>query len=448
MKKALLGLLVFVSAVSINAQIGINTDSLKIDYGKPKQYTIGAVQVVGAPNLDNNYILIVSGLTPGKKIKIPGNDISDAIKNLWKQGYFEDVQIGVESVQGDMVKLIIVVQERPRISRFSFTKGSVSKSEADDLREKIMLFKGKPLTDNSIQMTKNTITDFFVEKGYLDVKVTFESFPDTIMENSRKLEITVIKGPKVKIGMINIDGNQEFSDGKLYRKMKETKRKRWWDVFHSGKFLEGEYENDKDAILAEYLEKGYRDAKIVKDSIYRISPTRMAIDIKIDEGKKYYFRNITWVGNSKYASKDLNKVLAIKKGDVYNQAVLESRLYMNPNGTDISSLYMDDGYLFFSVTPVEVKVENDSIDLEIRIVEGKQATINKVTVVGNTKTNDKVILRELHTHPGQLFRRSDIIRSQRELAQLGYFDPEKMQVNPTPDAVNGTVDIEYVVEEK
>ncbi|MEW6467470.1 MAG: outer membrane protein assembly factor BamA [Bacteroidota bacterium] len=448
-RKPLFLFFILAPLLALHAQVVVTGDSLNLDYNKPREYSIGGVTVEGAPNLDQDYIKIISGLVPGKKIKVPGNDIAVAIQNLWKQGYFEDIQIYVTKVQGQNIFLAIQVKERPRLSKFSFVKGSVSKSEADDLREQIGLFRGKPVTDNSIQMARNTITAFFVEKGYPDVKVEFQPpVPDTTLANSVILYINIIKGPKVKIGKINIEGNSEFSDGKLRRKMKETKVKRWWDVFHSGKFLEGEFETDKEAILAKYLEKGYRDAKIVKDSIYRISPTRMGIDIRIEEGKKYYFRNITWVGNAKYASKDLSRVLAIKKGDVYNQAVLESRLYMNPNGTDVSSLYMDDGYLFFSVTPVEVKVENDSIDLEIRIVEGKQATINKVTVTGNTKTNDKVILRELHTHPGQLFRRSDIIRSQRELAQLGYFDPEKMDVKPTPDAVNGTVDIEYVVEEK
>ena len=230
--------------------------------------------------------------------------------------------------------------------------------------------------------------------------------------------------------------------------MKDTKRKLWWNVFNSGKLIEDDYEKDKQKILDKYKDKGLRDARIVKDSIYRISKTRCGVDIYIEEGRKYYFRKIEFVGNSKYDSKLLGKVLGIKRGDIYNQGTLDSRLYNSAAGTDLSSLYMDDGYLFFHIEPVEVQVEGDSIDLEIRMVEGKQATINKVTVIGNTKTNDRVIMREIRTRPGQLFRRSDILRSQRELAQLGYFDPEKMQVNPYPNAQNGTVDIEYVVEEK
>ncbi len=230
--------------------------------------------------------------------------------------------------------------------------------------------------------------------------------------------------------------------------MKDTKAKKWYKIFTGGKFMDSKYQADKLKVLAKYNDKGYRDATIVSDSVYRTGPSSMKIKITIDEGNQYYFRNITWIGNTKHTSAELNNILGIKKGDVFDQSALDERLFMNQSGRDVSSLYMDDGHLFFSVTPVEINVENDSIDLEMRIYEGKQARINKVTVSGNTKTNDRVIMREIRTKPGQLFSRTDIIRTQRELAQLGYFDQEKLGVNPKPNPADGTVDIDYTVEEK
>ena len=311
-----------------------------------------------------------------------------------------------------------------------------------------------------------------MNKSYNDVKVNVVKQKDEKLENNIVLFINVTKGNKIRIKDINLSGTKSIKKWKLRRTFKETKRRHWWNPFNSAKFDEDNYEKDKKALIAKYNEKGFRDAKIVHDSIYRIekqkvklnwkrsfrtfsikrdtinATKRMSIDITVEEGTKYYFRNITWVGNSKYSSKDLANVLSIKKGDIYDQSTLDQKLFSNPNGNDVTSLYMDDGYLFFNITPVEANVTNDSIDLEMRIYEGKQATISKVTVVGNTKTNDRVIMREIRTKPGQLFRRSDIIRTQRELSQLGYFDPEKMNVLPSPNQATGTVDIEYTVEEK
>ena len=296
--------------------------------------------------------------------------------------------------------------------------------------------------------TDTTISIEYSDPKEYEIGGVIVSGTDRVDNNVLILLSGLNPGDKIKINDITFHGNKEFAEEKLRRAMKETKRKRWYNIFNSSKYLEENYEKDKQKIIAKYNQKGYRDAKILKDSVYKVSENRLSIDITIDEGKKYFFRNVTWVGNTKYTSKELNTVLGIKRGDVFDQSLLDARLYMNPNGNDISSLYMDDGYLFFQVSPVEVLVDKDSIDMEMRIYEGKQAIINKVTVSGNTKTNDHVIMREIRTKPGQLFRRSDIIRSQRELAQLGYFDPEKLAVNPTPNQVTGTVDIEYVVEEK
>jgi len=420
--------------------------SKDISYSNPKEYTIGGITVTGTKHLDQNVLIMLSGLSVGDKIMVPGEKISDAVKKLWKQGLFSDISITVSKTQGDNIFFNLNLTERPRLSKFSFS--GVKKSEADDLREKIKLIKGKVLTEHLLITTENKVIEYFIDKGYLNTQVELVSKPDSSINNSIVLSIKVNKKEKIKINQVNIMGNTAFKEGKIKRLLKDTKEKSWYNIFSSSKFLESLYEVDKQKVIEKYNEKGYRDAKIVRDSVYKFDETTINIDLVISEGNKYYFRNISWAGNTKYTTKELNEVLGIKKGDVFNQTTLSTRLFMNPKGQDVSSLYLDDGYLFFSVTPVELLVENDSIDMEMRIYEGKQARINKITVKGNTKTNDHVIMREIRTKPGQLFSRSDIIRSQRELAQLGFFDPEKLNVNPTPDPQKGTVDIEYVVEEK
>ena len=372
--------------------------------------------------------------------------ISKAVSNLWKQGLFSDVKVVATKIQGKVIFLEIRLQERPRLSKFSF-KG-VSKSEADKIREKVRLERDKVVTENVLILTKNVVRDFYIEKGYMNVEVQVKEIADSAYLNHEILNIIVDKKQKVKIHNIDFEGNTEFKARKLKHAMKETKEKRWYKIFTSSKFIDENYQQDKAKIVAKYNDHGYRDARIVSDSVYKHSENLVNIKIKIDPGHKYYFRNMTWVGNTKHSSQELNSILSIKKGDVYDQSVLDNRLFMNQNGRDVTSLYMDDGYLFFQISPVEINVENDSIDLEMRIYEGKQAVINKVTVTGNTKTNDRVIMREIRTKPGQLFSRQDIIRTQRELAQLGYFDQEKLGVNPKPNPADGTVDIEYVVEEK
>ncbi len=436
-------------AFSINAQevTQLGGDSTDIDFSTPKEYVIGGVVVEGADHLDKGVLILLSGLANGDKVQVPGEKFSTAISNLWKQGLFEDVKF-TGHVQRDKIFVTIHVVERPRLAKFSL-KG-MTKSEADDVREKIKLYKGTVVTDRLVASTASKIKDFFVNKGHMDVKVSIKQEKVEKSDNAVILVINVDKGSMIRIKDINLVGTSSIKMWKLRRTFDETKRRFWWNPFNSGKFDEDNYEKDKKALIAKYNEHGYRDAKIVKDSIYRTpsSKKRISIDIVVSEGNKYYFRNVSWIGNSKYTAKTLAEVFGIKKGDTYDQAELEQKLFMNPNGNDISSLYMDEGYLFFNVNPVETMVTGDSIDLEMRIYEGKQATINKVSIVGNSKTNDRVILREIRTKPGQLFRRSDVIRSQRELSQLGYFDPEKMNVIPTPNQATGTVDIEYTVEEK
>ncbi len=424
-------------------------DSTYIDALKaPKKYRLAPLKIEGANFTDPSVIALLSGLTEGQEITIPGDKIADAIKALWKQSIFEDIQILQDKIIGKDIFLIIKVVERPRLSKFSF-KGGVKKSDADDIRNKIRLLKERVVTDYMLGTIKNTVHDFYLDKGYYHNVVTITQIPDpTTKAPHTIITINVEKNKKVRIQDVNIIGNTLLSDGKLRRKLKDSKPFRWYNPFNSGKYLEENLEKDLPNIVAKYNAKGYRDARIIKDTTYFVSPNRVAIDVTIDEGHKYYFGNFKWFGNSKYRSGQLDTILNIQPGDVYDQSKLEQKLYMNPNGFDVSSLYQDDGYLFFQINPQESNIHNDTIDFDILMYEGKQATINKVTIKGNDKTNDHVVYREIRTKPGQLFRRSDIIRTQRELSQLGYFDPEKLNVVPTPNPADGTVDIEYTVEEK
>lgn len=426
-----------------------NADSLMLDAVKsPKKYTIGGIRIEGADNSDKNVIRLLSGFVEGETISIPGDKVTDAIKALWKQGLFESIEVYKEKVIGNDVFLVIKVVERPRLSKFTF-KGDVRKTDADDIRNRIRLMKERVITDYLLGSIKNTVHDHFLEKGYYFNKVELITENDPTTKTPHViLTIKVDKGSKVRIKNVNIIGNTVLSDGKLRRKLKDSKAFRWYNPFNSGKYLEENLEKDLPAIVEKYNGKGYRDARVIKDTVYFVEPNRVNIDVTVDEGHKYYFGKFTWYGNTKYRGTQLDTIVNIKPGDVYNQSKLEQKLYMNPNGYDVSSLYMDDGYLFFNLTPQESNIHNDTIDYDIIIYEGKQATINKVTVKGNDKTNDHVIYREIRTRPGQLFRRSDIIRTQRELAQLTFFDPEKMNVVPTPNPADGTVDIEYTVEEK
>lgn len=436
----------FFAATALFAQPG---DSSLVDaFRNAKKYRIGGIDVQGADFTDKSVISLLSGLTQGEEITVPGDKITDAIKALWKQGIFEDIQIVQDKIIGNDIFLIIKVVERPRLSKFSF-KGDVKKSDADDLRGKIRLLTGRVVTDYMLGTIKNTVHDYYIEKGYYFNKVEIVQMKDS----SAKLPHTIVyirvnKGKKVRIREVNIYGNTVMSDGKLRRKLSDSKPLRWYNPFNTAKYLEENLEKDLPAIVQKYNSKGYRDARIVKDTVRFVSNKRVEIDITVDEGHKYYFGKFNWFGNSKYRSGQLDTILNIKPGDTYDQSKLEQKLYMNPNGYDISSLYLDDGYLFFQVNPTESRIHNDTIDFDVLMYEGKQATINKVTVKGNDKTNDHVVYREITTKPGQLFRRSDIIFTVRSLSQLGYFDPEKLEPKPIPNAADGTVDIEYTVEEK
>ena len=467
-KYLLIGILLLGIANISVAQIISSGNLSQIDYSHPKEYLIGGITVTGIKYLDQDVLINISDLKVGETIKIPGEGITKAIEKLWKQGLFSDVKIVATKIIENRIFIEIQLQERPRLSKFAIQ--GVKKSEADDIRDRIHLVRGNQITDNIITNTKINVREYFIDKGFYNVEVDITQKYDSNFVNSVILFIKVDPKKRVKIQNIRFHGNTKeaefkaqikeegysfiertrkiapFSDRKLRRKLKETKQKTWYNIFKSSKYVESNYKEDKKNIISKYNEKGYRDARIIKDSISVNNEKTLNLDIWIDEGEKYYFRNITWIGNTKYSSEFLKRYLGIKKGDIYNQALLDDKLFVSEQS--LSSLYLDDGYLFFNLTPVEVLVENDSIDIEMRLQEGKQARVNRVTVIGNTKTNDRVILREIRTKPGDLFRRSDIIRTQRELAQLGYFDPEKLNVTPKPDPTTSTVDLEYIVAEK
>jgi outer membrane protein insertion porin family len=421
-----------------------NVDSLQVtNYLSPKDYVIADVKVVGVKYLNPNHLTSISGLYKGQKITIPGNDISTAIKKYWKYGLFSDVQIIIAKTEGDNVWLEIHLTEQPRINSIVIT--GVNKSERDDLLEKIELKRGVQITDNLINNTKTIIQRHFVEKGFLNIQTTVTEEDDTSGNNRVNLHIDIKKNDKVKIQEIIFEGNELYTDKRLRRVLKKTKQ-RDWNIFKGSKYIQKDYIADKEKLIDFYNEAGYRDANLIKEELYPINEKRIGLKLYLFEGDKYYIRKINWVGNTKYPTELLNRVLGIKEKEIYNKKEVDKRL--NTDEDAVSTLYMDNGYLFFSVTPIEAKVDNDSVDLELRIYEGDPATINNVIIKGNTKTNEHVVRRELYTRPGELFSKTDLMRSYREIANLGHFNPENIGLNPIPNQADGTVDIEYTLEER
>lgn len=419
-------------------------DYLKVvDYNNPKVYEIADIAISGVKYLDRNALISISGLIIGTKITIPGDDITNALKKFWDHGLFGDAKIYITKIEGELVYLEIYLKERPRLSRFNIT--GIKKSEIEDIEEKLDLRRGSQVTDNTILNIETIIKKHFWEKGFFHTEVIIDQTLDTLLKNQVSLNIEVNKNKKVKINDIVFVGNDNFKDSKLRKTMKNTK-KRNWNIFKSSKFVSEEYETDKNALITFYNEKGYRDANITYDSLIDINEKRIILTMGIYEGRKYYFRDITWIGNTIYPSELLSAMLGIEKGDVFDNSLLEKRLFTDEDA--VNSLYLDYGYLFSSITPVEIQIENDSIDYEMRIYEGEQATINEVIITGNTRTNEHVVRREIRTVPGELFSKSDIIRTIRELAQLGHFDPEKIEPVPIPDPDNASVDLQYKLEEK
>ncbi len=472
----------------------LNADLLNIFNQKtPQKYKVASIKVTGNKSFDQTLLLSIADLNVGDEILIPGGDnFSKAITKLWAQNYFSDIQIYITSLQGNNINVEVAVTERPRLSNFYF-KG-IKKGEADDLNTKSGLVRGRVITENMKHTAVDAIKKYYAEKGFRNVSVDIDQRPDTTIQNSLALIFNIDKGTKVHVNDITFIGNAVKSSS-LKQQMKGTHEMSHLTLFpsvdtgglakpqttypfndylrkmgylsytqtkeiispylklnflSSSKFDEKKYEDDKDKIVDYYNSLGYRDASIAKDTQYYNNKGNMDIDIKVDEGHKYYFGNITWRGNTKYSDSLLTAILNIKKGDTYNADALNSKLgrTQSPEGGDISGLYMDDGYLFFRADPIETAVYKDTIDFEIQIVEGPQATIKNVRISGNEKTKDYVIRRELRTIPGEKFSRTDLIRSQREIANLGFFDPEKTNPNIVPNTDDGTVDINWALQEK
>lgn len=419
-----------------------------VDYTAPaREYEIADISVSGTTQYDPNILIGFSGLSVGQKIHIPGDEITNAVKKFWKQGMFNDVKILAQRFDGEKVYLGIVLQQRPKITSITFQ--GCKKSEREDLEPQIAFSRGGQYTTNLEDQTREVVAGYFHEKGYLNAAVRITAKPDISDKNAVAVEIAVSKGEKVKVKHIYFSGNQNLSRRKLNKAMKKTNETgKLYNIFRTKKFVRPLYEEDKKKIVERYNEVGYRDAFIVTDSVVPTpgKPNRVDVYVSIDEGDKYYIRSIKWVGNTIYPAQQLNDLLHINAGDVYDAKLMQDRLLNDEDA--VSNLYQDNGYLFSNIDPVEVSVVNDSIDYEMRVYEGRQAVINRVGINGNDRVYDHVVRRELRTKPGELYSKSDIMRTLREVAQMGFFDPEKMVPDITPDPENGTVDIDYNLESK
>jgi len=408
-------------------------------------YEVAGITVSGGKDLDPNVVIMLTNLRVGDNIQFPDPKISDAIRTLWRQQLFEDITFKVVSKSGKKVYLDIQLKELPKMSKYYIT--GVKKVWKDDIREDLELRAGKVVNDNLIVMSSNKIQKYFKEKGYLNATIEVIQQADTAFNNAVILGFKIATGERVKIGQIAFSGNTAVSDKVLFRAMKNTKVK-GKSILKVSKLKNKEYKDDLKAVVAKYNSLGYRDARIVQDTSYSVSSELINIDISLEEGKKYYFGDITFIGNTKYETVLLTSILRINRGDIYDSQLLNERVSFDQNGNDVASVYLNNGYLFSQVIPIEKSVSNDTIDIEIRIQEGRQATIRKVSISGNERTNDHVIYREVRTKPGDLFSKEMIQRTIRELSQLGYFDQTQIGVNPVPDPQTGTVDLEYTVAEK
>jgi outer membrane protein insertion porin family len=430
------------------------SEPVEIDYDQPQTYIVGGVLVEGNTHFASQQIISLTGLQKGMKLTVPSDDITSIVTRLWGQRYFEDVAMEIDhlSEAGDSAWFKIVIKERPRVSSWLFT--GVKKSEEKDLRERLGLRRGGEFSEYVASTSVGIIKKYYSEKGFLNCDVDVQTQKDTIIKNAIRVNFAVDKREKVRIRDINFEGNEGVSDFKLEWAMKKTKAKKIYNFFSSKKFNEKEYPQDKLNLISKFNEAGYRDARIVKDSIYYVEPGRLGIDFKFDQGKRYYFRDITWTGNSVHSADQLNTILQIKKGDPYDMVTMQKRLSGGGKQTDydVSKLYRDEGYLFFQVTPVELNIEGDSVDVEMRISEGKQATLNNIIINGNDLTSEKVVRRQIYTRPGALFSQTNFERSIREIASLGQFDPEAISseggYSIVPNQLNNTVDLVYNVTEK
>ncbi|MFD2201483.1 BamA/OMP85 family outer membrane protein [Shivajiella indica] len=464
-------------------------DILELSYSKPQKFRIAEIKAVGLATLDEVAVISLSGLRVDDVISVPGDAISNALKRLWGQGIIGDVKILVTKIEGEDIYLLLELTERPRFSRVEFT--GVNKTQEGELKDKVKI-RGRVVRDDVLSTSQRAIKQYFVDKGFLNTEVKVIQERDTTLPNSVKIRFDVDAKSKVKINQINIYGNEEIADKKIKGKLKGTKEhprmhfvrelvsritnttpksakeaivyrnvvsdeevKMYMNknfklnFFSASKFVAKDFKDDKEKVIGYYNSKGYRDAVILADSTYRHTDNTINLDISLEEGVKYYYRNITFVGNYLHDDDVLVARLGIEKGEVYNREKLEKRLNYDPQkGDDVSSLYQDNGYLFFQIDPVEIKVLGDSIDIEMRILEGPQVTVNSVNIEGNERTSDHVVMREIRILPGQKFNRSLLVRTIRELSQLGYFDPEKIEPDMKPNFEAATVDITFKLEER
>lgn len=498
MKRSILLLLCLIWSLSALAQIRLGQSRyaspkpiniLELNYAKPQKFRIAGIKAVGLSTLDEVAIISLSGLKVDDRIEVPGDAISGALKKLWGQGIIGDVKILVTKIEGEDIYLLLDLTERPRFSRVEFS--GINKTQEGELRDKVNI-RGRVVRDDVLNTAKRNIEKYYLDKGYLNTEVKIIQDRDTTLPNSVKLRFDIDPKAKVKINEIAIYGNEEISDRAIKGKLKKTKEhariaifkdiySRILDAdaksistsifntqeaseeqvnqyihknfklnfFNGSKFIPKEYRSDKEKAITFYNSKGFRDAKILEDSVYDFTENKINIDISLEEGRKYYYRNITFTGNYIHEDEVLLAKLGIQKGDVYDKEKLDKRLNYDPQkGDDVSSLYQDNGYLFFSIDPVEINVSGDSIDLEMRIFEGPQVTVNSVGIKGNDRTSDHVVMREIRILPGQKFNRSLLVRTIRELSTLGYFDPEKINPDLRPNFESATVDITFELEER
>ena len=417
-------------------------------YVKGKEYVINDIKVTGIKSFNEQTVITYTGLFVGKKVQIPGEDISKIINKLWKLELFSDINFYITNIIEDKVDLEISIVELPSLSEYKIT--GLKKTKAETIEEEIEIKRGQKITENFIETTKNYIVNKYQKNGFLNTKVNINTIKDSVGLNNEKMVINVDLGDRVKVNEIEFSGNEIFKSKQLKKKMKKTKTKLPGRFWKKSKFIEDDYQTDLTSIVDFYKEKGYRDARIISDTVIT-NDNSIKLNIDINEGKKYYFGDIKFLGNTVYSDDQLSKLLGLFKGDTYNGVLLKKRIAdsSKPDGEDLTNLYQNNGYLFSSINPVEIAAINDTIDFEIRIVEGNPAYFNKITVVGNTRTNDHVIFRELRTKPGDLYSKDKVVRTVRELGQTGFFDPEQI----TPDFKNvdpngGTVDIEYGLVEK
>ena len=422
----------------------------RIPFDQGKKYILADVKVNGKISFNQQTVVTFAGLEKGQQITVPGEEISNAIKKLGKLGLFSDIDFYASKIEGDSIWMDLDIAELPKLNEVKFQ--GVKNSKTEDLIKDNGLTKGKIVNENLITTTKNYIENKYKKDGYFNTKVFIKTIADTTEGNQVKMLVNVDKGEKLKISRITFEGNEKFSDAKLRKTMKNTKQINRIRIFKASKFIKDKYKEDLTTIIDNYKERGYRDARIVQDSVFlNATKSKIAITIKVEEGRKYHFGNIKFLGNSVYSDQLLNRVLGIKKGETYNGVLLEKRIAdkNKPDGEDITNLYQNNGYLFSNINAVEVKTVNDTIDFEIRVTEGPIAYFNNITVVGNDKTNDRVIYRELRTQPGQKYSKEDLVRTIREIGQLGFFDPEAIDPKfKNVDPAAGTVDIEYNVVEK